>query len=545
MSARKAALPAVLLAALLAACTQAPDETADPDPSSLSLQLREIEDIGGGETSRRATAGQDGALWTWVVRATWTECPDGDFASYRLYRAPSSSWATDTSKADLVFQTDCLTVTSYDDADISLEQRYYYALMTSDLSGRTSWSDVEQIYTDPAIDTCSLSATSEGASARLRWYGGIPPDFQRLILYRDSLPGIIEDTASAERVMSSTNPNLREYKDGCCGLGAPQYYLLVVERGSGAVIWSNEASVTVEPVPLTVTARAVGLTEPGYVCFTSGGSAVCVSQCSPGQSFLLLDLAGNTLAQHAPEGTPGCLEPSASGGTVYAATTDPDRLLALDGSDLSVLASADLPGQVTAMDASLSDPQLYCTVWEPPGLLVLSSEDLQTEAEADMHSHPMGVCESPDGDYVCASNSGASILQVFDKDGWEEAALIETAQYPTGLAASQSSGDVHLASWADDLLETVDAADWETTSQIPTGRNPVAVAAHEDGYLYAACQYSDAVCLVDLQNGENRATVETGDGCRDVAVSADGDHVCTADTDGGAVSIIGFGSEER
>ncbi|MFO7949933.1 MAG: YncE family protein [Candidatus Fermentibacteraceae bacterium] len=529
----RAATALALAAAILAlACLQGPEDTEGPQPSDLSLELLEAEEPGRGIQSTDKG--------TWVIRASWTQYSEDDFFAYRLYRAPDKDWATDTSMADCVFSTDCLTVTSFDDQSFVWERNYYYGLRTIDLSGRWAWSNVPHIYTDVDLEPCSLwVADSSGASAVLSWSGQTPPDFAGFTLFRDSLPGIEASPGDAEVVFSTTAPGVNSHEDGLCMLAADQYYALRTETESGMEAWSNEVRVRLEPVPLTVTAQVEGLAEPGYVCFTPEGEGICVAQCSPGASFVLLDAQGQVAGQLTPEGEPGCLASSPYEGRIYAATTAPDMLLALDPSDLSVLVSTELPGRVTAMQAAAADPHLYCAVYEPARLLVLQTPGLEVLANLPLEAYPLGVCEGPDGETVWATNSGNSSVLAFSKEGWDSTRVAVSA-YPTGIVASQQSGMVYAASWNEDRLDIISpGAPW-VQGHIETGRSPFGLAVHPDGYVYAACQLDDAVSLADLSTRTCRALITTGHGCRDVAISPDGQMAATADTEAGTVSILSF-----
>ncbi|MFO7948870.1 MAG: hypothetical protein R6U36_00725 [Candidatus Fermentibacteraceae bacterium] len=87
------------------------------------------------------------------VAATWTECPDGDFAEYRLYRSTVAGIEDNVGDATLVATVDTASDTTYNDAGLDWSTVYYYALRTSDTEGLHSWSN-EASATTPDSGGC-------------------------------------------------------------------------------------------------------------------------------------------------------------------------------------------------------------------------------------------------------------------------------------------------------------------------------------------------------------------------------------------------------
>ena len=75
------------------------------------------------------------------VAATWTECPDGDFQEYRLYRSTVAGIEDNPGDATLVTTVDTASDTTYNDAGLDWSTVYYYALRTSDTEGLEAWSN--------------------------------------------------------------------------------------------------------------------------------------------------------------------------------------------------------------------------------------------------------------------------------------------------------------------------------------------------------------------------------------------------------------------
>ncbi|HOP27306.1 MAG TPA: ComEC/Rec2 family competence protein [Candidatus Sabulitectum sp.] len=111
---------------LTLSCGETPTDTGGglPTPSSLSIQLH-------ADTS---------------VYASWTQCPDGDFDAYILWRSGSAGIAADPSQAQAVaiFQNNPLQNTLTDTTVVPGET-YWYALETRNTSLLSSWSNEESL----------------------------------------------------------------------------------------------------------------------------------------------------------------------------------------------------------------------------------------------------------------------------------------------------------------------------------------------------------------------------------------------------------------
>lgn len=112
--------------ALILATACGPDNPFEPDnpsPSALTAVLSE----------------------TSTAKLSWTMCPDSDFAGYSLYRSGSPGIEENQSGASVIAQIDKSTTTTWYDENIS--GTYYYALMTTNESNNTSWSNEVSVKT--------------------------------------------------------------------------------------------------------------------------------------------------------------------------------------------------------------------------------------------------------------------------------------------------------------------------------------------------------------------------------------------------------------
>ncbi len=108
------------LVALISAC--GPDNPFGPDNPSPSALT--------GVASSSTTA-----------KLSWTMCPDSDFTSYTLYRSPSSGISGDTGSATVLIVINKNTTTTYFDENLQSGATWYYALLTANEGGGTSWSN--------------------------------------------------------------------------------------------------------------------------------------------------------------------------------------------------------------------------------------------------------------------------------------------------------------------------------------------------------------------------------------------------------------------
>ncbi len=78
---------------------------------------------------------------------SWTECPDDDFASYVVYRSESSGIAANPAAATIVATITTKATITFDDAGLSWNTPYYYAVNTVDSSQLTAWSNEATVTT--------------------------------------------------------------------------------------------------------------------------------------------------------------------------------------------------------------------------------------------------------------------------------------------------------------------------------------------------------------------------------------------------------------
>ncbi len=113
-----------------------------------------------------------GALSQGDVVLEWTRCPDSNFYSYRLYRSLAPDIQSDTTFAENIYTATGSSDTLFTDSDVSIGCDYYYALLTTNTLGFSSWSNEEAVFVTedlPQVQGLALDASSTGRTVNLTW----------------------------------------------------------------------------------------------------------------------------------------------------------------------------------------------------------------------------------------------------------------------------------------------------------------------------------------------------------------------------------------
>lgn len=106
------------------------------------------------------------------VLLDWTVCPDSNFYSYRLYRSLDPNIQSDTTFAENIYTATGSSDTLFTDSDVISGSDYYYALLTTNTSGYSSWSNEETVSVAgdlPSVQNLALDASSTGRTVNLIW----------------------------------------------------------------------------------------------------------------------------------------------------------------------------------------------------------------------------------------------------------------------------------------------------------------------------------------------------------------------------------------
>lgn len=81
------------------------------------------------------------------ISLSWTQCPDDDFHSYRLYRSESPGIQSDPASAYLMCENTGVSEVSWEDNGVQGLTTYYYAVETVDDTELSSWSNEVSVTT--------------------------------------------------------------------------------------------------------------------------------------------------------------------------------------------------------------------------------------------------------------------------------------------------------------------------------------------------------------------------------------------------------------
>ncbi len=110
-----------------------------------------------------------------LVDLYWSQCPDDDFDSYRLYRSQTPNIQNDTSYAERICTISEAWDTTYTDDGVAPDFTYYYALMTANNKDIFSWSNEITVYIDstggvlPDVTGLAIDPASAGRDVVLSW----------------------------------------------------------------------------------------------------------------------------------------------------------------------------------------------------------------------------------------------------------------------------------------------------------------------------------------------------------------------------------------
>jgi len=80
------------------------------------------------------------------VHLAWSECPDADFDSYRLFRSETPDIPGDTTTAERICTSGVAGDTTFTDGDPEPDSTYYYAVLTLNTAGFSSWSNEIEVH---------------------------------------------------------------------------------------------------------------------------------------------------------------------------------------------------------------------------------------------------------------------------------------------------------------------------------------------------------------------------------------------------------------
>ena len=216
-----------LLAIAVLSCGTDPSEE-DVSASVLSLEL-------SGDQISGFTA-----------NASWTQCAEGSFESYLLYRSENPDIEGNLAGAELIGEFTDSGYLQYADDTVEMGVKYYYALMTVGDHYDFAWSNEDSLDVPEACGPTPsvLTAALHENDAMLSWTECPDGDFLSYTLYRSSDPGIESDPSFATIIYSSEAAEDTLFTDAGL-IAGDYYYALKTTNDADLFSWSNEEAVTI------------------------------------------------------------------------------------------------------------------------------------------------------------------------------------------------------------------------------------------------------------------------------------------------------------
>jgi len=289
-----------VIAALSCSEPSGPLEVSSPTESVLTVTLEEISSLHSNKSNRISALPEECAGRSEVTLerngkgeyqtiAVWTQCPDGNFAWYAIYRSLIPGIASNTGAADTSVIFSSLSGTSWIDTGINEGNTYYYAVRTMNSDDLDSWSNEDSVVvpavTPPTSSSLTGVYTGDGTFGQitLEWTECPDNDFYCYNLYRSTNPDIEGDPSSVEIVSICEESSETAYEDNEVEGLTPYYYAVETLNESQLSSWSNEVSVI---TPNLTPRLTVFFIDPSHNDYYSGDAILLRT---PDNSFYLID----------------------------------------------------------------------------------------------------------------------------------------------------------------------------------------------------------------------------------------------------------------
>ncbi|MCD4776897.1 MAG: YncE family protein [Candidatus Aegiribacteria sp.] len=327
--------------------------TERPTPSELSLI----------DYSRRYTS------------LAWTNCPDANFNSYKLYRSITSGIEDDFTIAELVYCTSLPGIDTYDDCNIGPSHIYYYALLTTNNENLTSWSNEISVRFPPSNVIVTVDV-------------GINPW-------------------------------------SICTLPSGEY-VYVTNRGSDdvSVIRTSDNSV--------ITTINVG-ESPYGICSLPSGDYVYVTNWGS-DNVSVIRTSDNCVVENINVGNrPVGICSLPSGEYVYTANRDNNNVSVIRTSDNSVVTNIDVGTNPYRLCSLPSGQYVYVTNCNSNNVSVIRTSDNSVVETVSMLAHPIGISAHPSGEFVYVSNFGDDVVSIIRTSDNSVTETVNVGNGPIGL----------------------------------------------------------------------------------------------------------------
>lgn len=181
---------------------------------------------------------------------TWELPKEHNFATSKLYRSQLLGEIGDVI-ATLNITAD-QTMATYEDTNLSNDQRYFYLVRTVNESGQESQNSAQEVgvptdTTPPDPPSQVAVAQKDGTQLEVSWTNPTDVDFQSIRIYRSIRKGQVGEVISENSTGTATpgNENRRFYLDTTVDPNVPYYYTVTSVDGNG-----NESTKDILAAPV-------------------------------------------------------------------------------------------------------------------------------------------------------------------------------------------------------------------------------------------------------------------------------------------------------
>ncbi len=195
------------------------------------------------EPPEPVTLYQPNAVSATRIDLSWSQNSDDDFASYRLFRSPSSG--VDSASYQVVTIEDRFQLT-YQDTALTGNKTYYYRLFVYDQGGKGRGSNEVSATTEnspPEAVVLEEVTVLDSSSLGLSWSRNEEDDFQSYRVYRSRHSGV---NLSSELIEEITDPSHTSLVDSGLTDNREYWYRIYVFDQKGLWAGSNEVSGTTD-----------------------------------------------------------------------------------------------------------------------------------------------------------------------------------------------------------------------------------------------------------------------------------------------------------
>jgi YVTN family beta-propeller protein len=307
----------------------------------------------------------------------WSQCTDYDFFSYRLYRSEIPNIQDDTIYAKCVCSISEAVDTTYTDNEVTIF--HYYALMTTNTKGLSSWSNEIEVSIPQNYMPSEVVATVD--------VGGSPRDIC-------SLPSgeyvyVVKSGDDISVIRTSDNSvvatvDVGDYPISICSLPSGEYvYVTHSYSGSVSVIRTSDNSV-VDTIDIGVFPSGICSLPSGEYVYVINDDSTFVIRTSDNTVVETMDVDGRAI----------CSLPSGE----YVYVISHDGTVVIRTSDNVVVATVDAFGNDIC--ALPSGEYVYVCEREVGDVHVIRTLDNTVVETFEVGAEPGDICSLPSGEYL-------------------------------------------------------------------------------------------------------------------------------------------------